>query len=241
MRFKYFLFFICLTLISCKETQKEYYENGKLKAVYILKDGVLIDSSLFYNKEKSFIEKINYYLPNDSIRTKFLNENGKIESTGIFFNNQKYGKWNYFTVKGKLDKVFEYKNIEGKQYTNQSWHFNSNGDTIKNLGSYFILKPIPKTILIKQRLIIDLELKPLLTPNPEAFICISSEINDDFSNLSSISLDTVSLPSEGAIVEMSFKNKGGKNVRGFITEYVNNKNNTTSSKNTYFDIPILVK
>ena len=240
MKFKYFLFLICLTIISCKDTKKEYYENGKLKAIYILKDGVLIDSSIFYNKEKSFIEKINYYLPNDSIRTKFLNENGKVESTGLFFKNQKYGKWKYFSKEGYLQKVFEYKNIEGKQYTNQGWQFNSNGDTIMGLGNYYKLKPLPKSIKLSEKLIMDFEYKPLLSENSTTTIYMSSEINNDFSNLNSITLDTVSLPSEGAIIEMSFKSKGEKKLRGFIKESIVG-GETTKSKYTYFDFKVIVE
>ena len=209
MKLKYILFFICLTIISCKNTKKErfadgtiakeyelkngkldgtykeYFQNGKMKAVFLLKEGVLIDSSIFYNKEKSFIEKINYYLPNDSIRTKFLNENGKVESTGLFFKNQKYGKWKYFRNDGNLEKVFEYKNIEGEQYTNQSWYFNTIGDTIKNLGSYYKIKSLPKSIKLNERLIMDFEYQPLLSEYSDAAIYISSKINSDFSNLNS--------------------------------------------------------
>ena len=220
---------------------KEYYENGKLKAVYLLKDGVLVDSSLFYNKEKSFIEKINYYLPKDSIRTKFFHEKGKLSSTGLFYKNQKIGKWNYFNKNGKLEKVFEYKNIEGEQYTNQSWYFNIKGETIKNLGNYYILKPIPKSLQSNEALLLDFEYKPLLASNSEATIYMSSKINNDFSNLESVTLDAFPLYSHKAIIEMSFKSKGRKNLRGFIKESISKTDKSAKSKNTYFDMSIIVK
>lgn len=265
MKHKYLLFSICFILMSCKNTKeeyypngtiakeyelkngkldgvsKEYYENGKLKAIYLLKDGVLVDSSLSYNKEKSFIEKINYYLPKDSIRTKFFHEKEKISSTGIFYNNQKSGKWKYFNKNGELEKVFEYKNIESKQYTNQGWYFDSRGDTLKNLGNYYILKPIPKTIQSNKTLSLDFEYKPILALNSEAIIYMSSKINNDFSNLGLVTLDAFPLYSNKAILEMSFKSKGKKNLRGFIKEFITNTDKTTKSKNTYFDIPIIVK
>ena len=41
----------------------------------------------------------------------------------------KLGKWKYFKKNGNLDKVVEYVNVCGNQYTNQGWYF-ENGKTL---------------------------------------------------------------------------------------------------------------
>lgn len=259
------ILFICLALTSCKDTEteyfangtlakeyhlkngkfdgiyKDYYENGKPKSIYIFKEGIKVDSSLFYNDKNDFIEKINYYLLGDTIKTKFLYSNGNVASTGLFFNGQKISHWKYFNKNGVLEKIFEYKNINGKQYTNRGWMFDNKGDTIKDAGSYYILNTIPKSIKYGDTLNLNFKYKPFFARNTNVVMYLSSKINSDFSNLSSVRLDTLSLNDNEAIIKMSFKNKGKRNIRGLIKEFTTTPDKITKSKSTYFDIPILVK
>lgn len=219
---------------------KEFYEDGRPKAIYLFQEGEKVDSSIFYNEKKNYIDRINYFR-HDTLLSKFYYENGQISHVGEFFNNQKIGKWTYYKKNGNLERIFEYKTINGKQYTNQGWYFDAKGDTIKQYGSYFYLKPIPKSIKLTETVDLNFKYKPLLAVNADVVMYTSTKINADFSNLDTVHLNKVEFFENEATIKMSFKSKGKKNMRGYIEESITTPDGATNSKNTYFDIPIDVK
>jgi len=101
----------------------ETYENGKLKSLSYLKNGVPVDT-LFY-----------YY------------ENGKIKEKGLVKNNMVSGWWCYNNKNGKLTKKIEWFHLRDSTYKNQEIHFDSNGE-IKIPASTFFELQIPDTIQI---------------------------------------------------------------------------------------------
>ncbi|MDG4717182.1 toxin-antitoxin system YwqK family antitoxin [Winogradskyella marincola] len=99
----------------------EAYENGKLKSLSYIKNGVPADT-LFY-----------YY------------ENGKIKEKGLVENGFQKGWWNYYREDGSLKEKSEWLTLRDSLYKNQSIYFDQNGEIKYKNSSFFNLK-IPDTI-----------------------------------------------------------------------------------------------
>lgn len=217
----------------------EYFDNGKIKSKHIYKNGVKVDSSLFYNQNPYFLNQIDFYKKKDTVYSVFLYENGQYSDEGEFLNQQQIGKWTFYKKTGEIDKIIEYINLKGTQYTNQGWYFNKDGDTIKEFGNYYRYKLNPKKIQVGEAFELEIEYKPLLVVNGDVIALIHPEVNPDFSNIDSISLDTIIFYDNKAYSQISFKDKGEKNLRGCIQETYN-KNDSVSRRLLYINIPISV-
>ncbi len=221
----------------------EYYPNGLLKFECTYANGIKIDSSKYYNSSGE-LNKIEYYSSSDTSRVKIYSNKRLIEE-GLSYKGLKVKKWRYYSPDGKIEKVFEYLNVKGKQYTNQGWHFDRKGDTIKQYGNYFDLKINSGIIDINDPLIIDFKYKPILALNSNVIVCISTKINDDFSNINEIQLDTIWVHDNDLKgLKLYFSESGQKNLRGFVKEYCQKKFNAKDEGLTerylYFNIPITV-
>ncbi|MBF6640427.1 hypothetical protein IVB69_02930 [Flavobacterium sp. J49] len=216
---------------------KEFYENGNLKVVKHFENGVLIDSIINYNNDKT-ISQVQFPLKKDSLFCKNYYKNN-LESEGVFYQNMKHGKWKYFKTNGVLDKVVEYVNICGNQYTNQGWYFKNGKDTIKEFGNYYNLK-LPKSIKKNQLAKFYIYHKPLIALNPDLIFCIGTDVDENFCNLEKTKIDTVYGENNIIPVEIIFRNKGKKNLRGFIKEYYSVKD-SSASRLIYVDIPMTVE
>jgi len=216
---------------------KEFYENGNPKVVKHFKNGILIDSTLIYNQDNT-ISQIQFPLKKDSLLYKnYLNNH--LESEGIFYKQIKYGKWKYFKNNGDLDKVVEYVNVCGKQYTNQGWYFKNGKDTIKEFGNYYNIK-LPKTIKQNQPFKFTIYHKPIIAANPDLIFCIGTKVDKNFCNLEQTKIDTAYGVNNTIPVEIVFSKKGRKNLRGFIKEYYTTKD-SSASRLIYVDIPVNVE
>ena len=218
-------------------TYKEFYENGNLKIVKNYKDGIVIDSTILYNRD-STISQIQFPLKKDSLLYKNYQKKS-LESEGIFYKEMKYGKWKYFKKNGNLDKVIEYVNVCGKQYTNQGWFFKNGKDTIKEFGNYYRIK-IPKFAKQNQVFKFTIYHKPIIALNPDLMLCIGAKVDKNFCNLEKTKIDTAYGDNNIIPVEIIFSKKGKKNLRGFIKEYYKVKD-SSASRLIYVDIPIIVK
>lgn len=103
-------------------TIRKFYENGNLKAIYYLKDGVV------HGDYKS------YY------------SNGKVYLKGEYDSGLSVGRWEYYDSNGHLDSVIEYFIVNTKSEINQKWVFDKNGDTFNEKSFYYTAQFYKDTI-----------------------------------------------------------------------------------------------
>ncbi len=129
-----FTFLICICLISCQTREnciKEYHSNGNLKVCHYYDIDNKLDSSISYSREiKNLVLSKSFY--QDSLnRKETYHINGSIKSKGrIDDNGIRLGNWNFYDNEAKLESIKEFVNIKDKEYLNQNWVLNKEGDTI---------------------------------------------------------------------------------------------------------------
>lgn len=207
---------------------EEYYENGNLKEEHFYKNGIKTDSSIyFFENKKGSKSQIDYYLKGDTIFQKKFYENGIIESKGEKVNDIKIGNWRYYRKNGTLKGIFEYKTIRGEQFTNQGWHFNEEEKFIEEQGNYIDYQVSSYKVKQNDTILFNLKYKPLLALNSNVFMCFSTKINDDYSNLNEIKLDTIYLKNNKITNhKFIFETKGEKIIKAFVKEYIEDTNYT---------------
>lgn len=218
-------------------TYKTFYENGNLEIVKHYKDGVLMDSVILYNPDRS-INQVQFPLDSDSMLYKNYQHN-VLASEGKFYKDMKIGKWKYFKADGNLDKVIEYVDVCGSQYTNQGWYFKNGKDTLKNLGNYYNFK-IPARVVQNEPFKFTIYHKPIIAANPNVLLCIGNGVDKSYCNIEQTKIDTIYGVNNTISLEIIFSTKGDKNLRGFIEEYYALKD-SSASRLIYIDIPIHVE
>ncbi len=232
---------------------KEFYEDGKLKAIHIYKNGLKTDSSTYYNTKEEIV-LIDKYLQNNIIYQKEFNNNillseGEFSYTSSSqLNKNQIGKWKYYKKNGKLEKIIEYINLCGKQYTNQGWYFDEKGDTLKEYGNYFKIKFLPKNIKKYDIVCLQMTYKPIIYLNSEVMLCFdtANNVSKDFCNIHRVKLAEFHKTSDVLKTYVRFESSGQKNIRGYIKEYFNKESTrqdsiTSGERYLYFDIPIKVE
>lgn len=243
------LFLLILCFISCNNVEKEFYENGNLFKKYSLngknefeglyeeyfengnlkekhfyKNGIKIDSSIYFYENNKIIKKVDLYLSKDTIIQKNFYKNGNIESVGKLYKNSKIGNWIYNREDGSLEKEFEFMTIKGEQYTNQGRYFDVKSNLLNDLGNFYDLSLSSTNIKLKDTVFLNLKYKPLLALNSNSYLCLSSKIDKDFGNIDQVQLDTIYF--EKNLISnyrLLFRTRGVKNIRGFINEYYDKK------------------
>lgn len=246
-----FSLFISIFLLSCnnlkENTEKEFYDNGDLKAIHIIKNNIKSDSSIYYYPNNN-IAKIIYYLEKDTIYEKDFSEKSKLLSEGKNVKNIMIGKWKFYKENGKLDKIVEYINLCGNQYTNQGWYFDKKGDTLREYGNYFEIKWSPKIIKKNQVVCLQMTYKPIIYLNSEVELCFDTEnnVSKDFCNIHKVKLAKFYKTSDVLKTYIKFERSGKKNIRGYIREFFNKESTeqdsiTSGERYLYFDIPFEIK
>lgn len=222
---------------------KEFYENGNVKEISIYNQGAKKDSSVYFYADTK-LNKIDYYLKNDTIFSKVF-EDSKLSSMGKYLKGKKVQKWKYFNTEGSIEKTFEYIDLCGTQYTNQGWYFNKDGDTLLKNSNHFKILNLKRHIGQNEVLNIKMIYDPLFENNSQSFICMSPKIQSDYCNISTVKLDTVYSYNNSFEIPVRFSKKGAKNLRGFVTEFRTGQTNKDpaqyNERRVYFDIPIIVK
>jgi hypothetical protein len=223
---------------------KEFYENGNVKLVHLYKNGMLIDSSIYYT-EMAKIDKILYYITTDTSYLKKF-ENGKLSFEGKFFKNNKVDQWRFFDSDGRLEKVFEYIDLCGTIYTNQGWYFDNRGDTLKDKSNFIKFLNFREKIKEKEILNFKILYSALLNNDSNSFICLSPKIQENFCNINDVELDTIYPKNNSFDISVRFSKKGKNNLRGFVTEFQIEKYSNKGSvqfaeRKVYFDLPIIVE
>lgn len=220
---------------------KEFYNDGKLKAIHNYKNGIKIDSSTYYNANKEII-LIKKYLQKDTIYEKEFKDNVLI-SEGKYLSNNQLGKWKYFRQNGKLEKIIEYVNFCGHQYTNQGWYFDENGKFEPGKGNYFEVSTLKKIYKKDELIVITITYKPLYSSSPKFTIYFHPKVDSKFCNLSDIPVDSRIAENNKFTLPLTFSTVGNKNLRGVIEETVikENDSKTHGQRLVYFDIPIKIE
>ncbi|WCO03489.1 toxin-antitoxin system YwqK family antitoxin [Psychroserpens ponticola] len=240
------ILFVCVFFVSCLKNKKEYFDNGNLKAEYqktkngilegkyikyyengniksiqLFRNNVEIDSTIVYDSLKSNTIKTAIYRNKNSIDSIYVKnyDNSYITSEGHMFKTQKTGKWKLYKNQ-KIDKIMQYKNIDGKQYLNQGWFFDKSGDTIHEYGSNYKFK---YSVKLKEKTIdISIKYKPLIAENANVILLHNEKLNKEFSNIDEVVLDTIFFTNNKVDIEYKVKHKREKlnfNLRGIIKEY----------------------
>jgi hypothetical protein len=277
--------------ISCDNIRREYHENNKLKSSYYLKNGkfhgiykeyydsglikeitnydngILSDSSVFYDKLGNMIEK--RIRINDSL-IKVIEKNDTLKCEGFLDKGfKKVERWHCYDIyTGLLKKIKEYKLIKGESILNQNWVFDSEKDTLFEKSKFFDLSIDNDTISIGETVYGIIYFRAPLFSKKDSEIEVilpsggKNSFNNDFSNFGKLSLDTFpSINNNSKIIELfpgsnpkhisligkRFSSSGKKIVRGVIVEYyydgdISKQESQIRKENkTYFEKQIFVK
>ena len=225
--------FLTLTLLSCNEAdEKLYYNSGNPKQFDFYSNEDKPDSSIFYYDHYKHPVKRQQFWNDSTSYVKNYSKEGLLTGEGYYNNgSNRIGKWTYYS--NDTIKVFEYKNIRGEEYLNQSWIKNSKGDTIG--GHYYSLRTkdtINVNEIINLRFFLE---SPILSPDSELLLLLpetSKSFSSDFSDEYRIEVDTIlnlkhdslnnhlkELPlNHMLMVNLEFATTGKKRVRGILKE-----------------------
>ena len=223
---------------------KEFYKNGNLKQIHYYKDGKLKDSSVYYDLNQKVIQ-VQYYKGKDSLYVKNYDKE-HIMSEGKYFNQQKIGKWKYYKFTGKIEKIIEFIDLCGKQYTNQGWYFDDKGDTLKKYGNYYSMSYFPMKPKVNEDIYITLKYKPILFQDSKISAAFNPIVSKDFCNISDVKLYNFVGNSTTLKTRVLFQSNGEKNIRGYIKEYYEKKPTKddptfNGARFIYFDIPFKIE
>lgn len=218
---KKLIIILALFLIySCDNKKIEYYDSGKVKNIYSLKNGKYhglfegydnlgnikkvhiyhegekSDSSVYY-KQTGNINRIDYYKAGVIAYRKELYDNGKIKEEGKMLKDQfPIGRWKYYDNEGYLAQIKEFINIQNQPYLNQDWVFDHKGDTISKKSNYYVIDFEKDTITLEEPIRSIVYLKAPLFKGKNSSIMVivpkeySENFNEDFSNLKEVIMDT---------------------------------------------------
>ena len=228
---------------------KEFHENGKLKTLTYYDSGNISDSIIGYF-ENGNIEFIQFRTNEiDSMYTfdkkdKFINSKSKV------VNNQINGWRYYFNEKGEIISKIEFIDLlEDEPYINQGIYFDGN-KIIDSLSAYYMVN-LKDTLKVNKSYPIKFEYKPTISKDSEVYICYGSGINENYSNINNIKLDTLVLENLKLTTTIKLSKIGKHNLRGFFyekhIEYLHSDKNdslvniSTKSNKMYLNIEVFVK
>ena len=241
-----FNFFIIMILFSCnRNTETEYYDNGDIEAIHIITNGKRSDSSIYYYPNRN-IAKILFYLKNDTIFEKDFSENSVLLSEGKNFKKKMTGKWKFYKENGKLDKILEYIDLCDKEYLNQGWYFNENGDTIFDKSNFVNIKIDKDNFKVHKLYPIVFNYNKLFGGKSKIVVYFSTFVGKKFCDIEKIPVIADSSYTSQIISNFSFTKSGKKNLRGVILESIDSiapgeTKTQKAERMTYFDIPVTVK
>ncbi len=195
----------------------------------------------FLIKIAPFIIFLIFIKCNQSLDETKINPNAKVsfqvhyykDSPNVYcygwvnVDNEKIGRWSYFNKSGRLTQTFEYKIINGERHTNQGWVYrNSINDTNWNRSIFYKISGLKTKYKAGDSLKLKISTRKILNDWTTIFY-YGDDIDDDFSNLKNIKLDSFVTKDTFAYFTKPFLKKGWNNFRSIIEQYVyKNKNDT---------------
>lgn len=243
---QFIIFIFIIFLIGCSKSQKVYYENGTLKSEYFVnssgrkdgkeiiyyptgeilsisnfKDGDWIDSIVKYKKNGKLLSILKRY--NDSIYIKnyagdLISSKGRVDSL-----LRPISWWNYYK-NGEIIREVERMVIKNKSIVNRKKIY-VHGVLDSSRSDLFYLKK-PSSMKAGRQYPIEVDFSfckdsstNLLGKN-YYYLLISPEINEDFSNINNVSLDTL-IPKKDCkfIFNLEFRKNGVKNFKAIIEKH----------------------
>ena len=241
---------------------REYYPSGNIKERHFFENGTLIDTSFYYDdnlQNTIFVKLINF--PNHFKKISY-HKNGAVKDSGLVNkSDQKFGDWFYYDEDKKLKFQDEYFIVNDKEYLNQTIAFDENKDIIFSKSKIAEVKVFSDTILMNEpiQVLSCIKIGHFVGDGVKAKVILSSgygnKINKDFSNLSTLKLDTINnlgmdeingptfpdYNQEKCVAFGKWFDKKGLNIlRGVIVEYYQDSEQKKENK-FYFEKKIFVK
>jgi len=128
------------------ETEKEYYDNGAIKAIRLYRNGILEGIATDYSAEGTIVAATEYrngtmigqgLVLEDGSRTghwKEYYQGGTLKAEGDYLNGMKTGPWKYYHPNGRLEQSGVYTK-EGKPDGLWRWYFD-NGQLLREENYY---------------------------------------------------------------------------------------------------------
>lgn len=226
-----------LMYTSCKEENIKYtyYKNGKIR------EKTDVDNNMAYSYYKSGKVKFIAGIKGEKLHGRFIEfyENGIIEDSGYYNNDNQFGTWYYFNQLGKLDKVCNYAYVaDDGNVLNEIVYFDKNGDTIRGKGQSYRIETHQDTINKKDTFKFDIIIEQSVF-NDSIGVLIANF--DSIYNLKD-SNNIVRFEAKNYIIKCYRKgNKTGKNiVRGVIFDHTI-RNDSDLYRELYFSKDFFVK
>jgi len=234
-----------LSALSCKKEgpEKEYYNNGNLKSVYVYKPGFKGAEKKFYNENGVLVgQKI--WKDSLNVIQKEYYRNKKRKAEGALYNGHKTGWWSFYNGEGILTRKTEFVFIDGKEVANQTIIYKPNGAVNPQESTVFSVA-IKDTLKVG-RSVGTINYRPVLSAKSVFNVYVGQGIKPDFSNLRTVKLDTFSSDDKNNIwFGVEALQSGKKSVGGILEElfYEANKDKTDlviKKQYTYFRKDIYV-
>jgi len=165
------------------------------------------------------------------------------------------GLWKYYDSEDRLLEVKEFINIKDNPYLNRNWIFNTDGDTIPELGYHYEIFFEKDTISLQDPVKALINLKEAFFKDRPSSVMVliphkdSKNFNADFSNVSNVVKDTIfNLNTEKDYREQAdlsgyyrrsvffgryFDTAGLKKIRGIIVEFNSDKELSSAMDEDY--------
>lgn len=218
-----------ILLVSCEKEliKKEiFFPNGNLKEIkYYDKKGKLKEGQIFHEDGNLFSEYVvdnkgNWVEVRSSTGKKFILR-GKIDQ----FENR-IGWWSFCNEDGLLLTKSEFVIVDKKQFLNQTVNYNEKGDILKKTSNYLFFS-FPDTVKLGKPLKINFNHTLFDKKNIVNVICISDNLNSDFSNINDVEIDTI--VTKNGFFKYTPKASGRKTKRGFLLQFYNDKSSEDNS------------
>jgi hypothetical protein len=237
-----------LTLVSCKNEKKEYYENGNIKSIINynsnnkkngesiefypngaikekrrFRDGYLIDSISKFDKNGFLNTSIHFTRDSTLNFVKTYDSLLKLESKGYIQKGKKIGEWKYFK-NGKLIGEDHFFNVGNRTVKLNQQKIIENGQIIDSKSFYYNMK-IKDTVAIGDvnQFSVTYNFRPdslKYGENKFIFLLVSDKINKYFSNVNNVKMDTFIPINQGKINgKFILQSKGVNYLRGTIEEH----------------------
>ena len=167
---------------------------------------------------------------NPNLKVKFIvshyENSPKVYAYGwVNVNNEKVGRWSYFDKNGRLKQTFEYKIINGKRHNNQGWVYRESiNDTNWDRSIFYKINGLKPVYHLGDSLRVKISVTKMLKDWSTIFY-YGDNINNDFSNLENVKLDSFVTKDTFAYLTKPFLKKGWNNFRiiieQFSTGYIN--------------------